>query len=113
MTLLGESHAHAVLKLARPGRINVTGTVSDVRPYLVNASVAVVPLRIARGVQNKILEAMAMGLPVVGTSDAFQGLSVDHHDGIRIADDPQHFVDEVAGLLNDPVVAISVCNSGT
>ena len=99
--IVGRQPSSAVQKLAQPGCINVTGTVSDVRPYLSNASVAVVPLRIARGVQNKILEAMAMGLPVVGTSAAFEGLAVDENDGIRIADDPQHFADQVAQLLRD------------
>ena len=53
----------------------VTGTVPDVRPYLARASVAVAPFRVARGVQNKILEAMAMGLPVVGTAETFKGIA--------------------------------------
>ena len=99
--IVGRKPSHAVLKLARPGRINVTGTVTDVRPYMSNASVAVVPLRIARGVQNKILEAMATGLPVVGTANAFQGIAVGANDGIRVADDPKQFADEVVRLLND------------
>ena len=49
-------------------RVTLTGTVDDVRPYLQHAAVVVAPLRIARGVQNKVLEAMSMGLPVVLTS---------------------------------------------
>nr|WP_242513364.1 TIGR03087 family PEP-CTERM/XrtA system glycosyltransferase [Halochromatium salexigens] len=57
----------------RPG-IAVTGSVPDVRPYLAHALGAVAPLRIARGVQNKVLEAMAMGCPVVATPQALDGL---------------------------------------
>ena len=105
--IVGRHPTHAVSKLASPGYVHVTGTVPDVRPYLLQASVAVVPLRIARGVQNKILEAMAMGLPVVGTSAAFEGLSVSQQNGIRIADHPQHFADEITCFLNDPVLRLS------
>ena len=52
------------------------GAVPDMRPYLEKAWVSVAPLRIARGIQNKVLEAMAMGIPVVGTSSAFEGMRV-------------------------------------
>jgi len=100
--IVGRKPNPKVLRLARLGHVNVTGTVPDVRPYLETASVAVVPLRIARGVQNKILEAMAMGLPVVGTSNAFQGISVCQENGIRIADDPIQFADAVVNFLHDP-----------
>ncbi|WP_447968788.1 TIGR03087 family PEP-CTERM/XrtA system glycosyltransferase [Nitrospira sp. M1] len=102
--IVGRKPDPKVLRLAQLGRINVTGTVPDVRPYLETASIAVVPLRIARGVQNKILEAMAMGLPVVGTSNAFEGISVCQDNGIRIVDDPIQFADEVISLLHDPVL---------
>ena len=102
--IVGRKPDQVVRQLARPGLVNVTGTVPDVRPYLVNASVAVAPLRIARGVQNKILEAMAMGLPVIGTSNAFQGISASEQNGIRIIDDPVSFAEEVVKLLNDPVL---------
>ena len=100
--IVGRKPDHQVRQLACPGLVNVTGTVPDVRPYLAKASVAVAPLRIARGVQNKILEAMAMGLPVVGTSNAFQGISATEENGIRIVDDPKRFADEIVNLLNTP-----------
>ena len=58
---------------ALPG-VTVTGTVPDVRPYIRHASVAVAPLRIARGIQNKVLEAMAMARPVLATPEAFEGV---------------------------------------
>ncbi len=99
--IVGRSPDAKVRQLANSRHIHVTGTVPDVRPYLERAIVAVAPLRIARGVQNKILEAMAMGLPVVGTSNAFQGIAVGPDDGVRIADDPDQFAEEVLRFLND------------
>ena len=83
-------------------QVTVTGTVPDVRPYLSKAMIAVAPLRIARGVQNKVLEAMAMELPVVGTTLAFQGLSLDSAQGLYRADDPEEFADAVVKLLENP-----------
>ncbi len=100
--IVGRKPTPTVLQLARTGIVEVTGTVPDVRPYLAHASLAVAPLRIARGVQNKILEAMAMGLPVVGTLNAFQGIAATIEDGIRIQDDPKGFADEVIHLLRHP-----------
>lgn len=72
--IVGARPLPAVLRLQRPDVVTVTGTVDDVRPYLAHADVAVAPLRITRGVQNKVLEAMAMGIPVVATPAALEGL---------------------------------------
>jgi polysaccharide biosynthesis protein PslH len=71
---------------ARPG-IVVTGRVPDMRPYLAHAACAVAPMRIARGIQNKVLEAMAMGRPVVATPQAFQGIRAAPGQDLLIADD--------------------------
>ena len=73
----------------------------DIRPYLAEADIAVAPFRIARGIPNKVLEAMAMGLPVVGTAIAFQGIQAKMGDGLGITDDPQKFAREVLTLLTD------------
>jgi len=62
--------------------------VPDVRPYLQHARLVVAPLRIARGVQNKVLEAMAMARPVVATSNAVQGIADAALGGVRLVDDP-------------------------
>lgn len=83
----------------RPGLI-VTGEVSDVRPWLAAASIAVAPLRIARGVQNKVLEAMAMARPVVATEAAAEG--IDHGGAIATAHDAASFAASVDRLLVDP-----------
>ncbi len=72
--IVGGRPAKAVLKLGDQPGITVTGQVPDVRPYLAHAHAAVAPLRIAQGVQNKVLEAMAMARPVVATSKALEGI---------------------------------------
>jgi sugar transferase (PEP-CTERM/EpsH1 system associated) len=80
----------------------ITGFVSDVRDYLVQATVCVVPLRIAKGIQNKILEAMAMGIPVVATTAANAGIKARDKHQILIADSPEDFARSVLMLLKDP-----------
>lgn len=97
--IVGRNPTRQVKRLAKQNGVIVTGTVPDVRPYLAQAAVAVAPFRIARGVQNKILEAMAMGLPVVGTTETFKGVAATEADGIRVADDPESFAGHVIALL--------------
>ena len=72
--IVGANPAPAVRALEGLRGVHVTGTVPDVRPYLAHAAVAVAPLRIARGIQNKVLEAMAMARPVVASPEAFEGV---------------------------------------
>ncbi len=79
--------------------IIVTGTVDDVRDYLGNASVCIAPLRIAKGIQNKILEAMAMQVPVVATSQANNGIDAIHGREIMIADNADDFANATVMLL--------------
>jgi sugar transferase (PEP-CTERM/EpsH1 system associated) len=104
-SIVGRHPTRRVLALSKHPNVTVTGAVPDVRPYLAQATIAVAPFRLARGVQNKVLEAMASGLPVVGTSRAFEGIMATEEDGIRIADDPQHFATGLIALLtgNDTV----------
>ena len=81
-----------------PG-IHVTGRVPDVRPYLAHADLAVAPLRIARGTQNKVLEALAMARPVVCTPAAAAGLSVPASEAFRIEEDPAAYAQAVLALF--------------
>ncbi len=101
-TIVGRNPARQVRELSSDPNVTVTGGVDDVCPYLQNASIAVAPLRIARGLQNKVLEAMSCGLPVVGTSQAFEGTAATPADGIRVADDAQRFAKEVLAFLANP-----------
>jgi sugar transferase (PEP-CTERM/EpsH1 system associated) len=98
-SIVGRHPTRHVQALRSHPNVTVTGAVPDVRPYLAQATIAVAPFRLARGVQNKVLEAMAAGLPVVGTSQAFEGIAATEEDGIRIADDPQRFAKELVTLL--------------
>ena len=79
--------------------ITVTGRVKDVRPYIAQAKVTVAPLQIARGIQNKVLEAMSMGKAVVATSMAIEGIEA-RNTHIRITDDPQ----QMAAMVNQYLV---------
>jgi sugar transferase (PEP-CTERM/EpsH1 system associated) len=99
--IVGRNPTREVKSLSQEPNVVVTGSVPDVRPYLSKSWLAVAPLRIARGVQNKVLEAMAMGLPVVGTPQAFQGAQACDSDGIRQANEPERFAQEILALLKD------------
>ncbi len=83
-----------------PG-VKVTGYVEDIRPYLVRADVCVVPLRIARGIQNKVLEAMAMGKALVCTPQALEGIHAEHGRDVLTASDADAFASAVMQLLSD------------
>ena len=93
--IVGSSPAPAVTKLAAPGII-VTGRVPDVRPYVAHATACVAPMRIARGIQNKVLEAMAMARPVVVTPDALEGIAAAPGHEVILADSAEAFA---AGCL--------------
>jgi sugar transferase (PEP-CTERM/EpsH1 system associated) len=96
--IVGRAPTAAVRALAGP-RVIVTGEVADTRPWLAAASVCVAPLFLARGVQNKVLEAMAMACPVVATPAAAEG--IDHLGTIRVAE-PAFFAEAVTALIDEP-----------
>jgi len=91
--------APEVLALARTQDIVVTGRVPDVRPYLQHARAVVAPMRIARGIQNKVLDAMAMGRPVVVSTAAARSLSGKIGVDFAVADDAADFAAKVLDLL--------------
>lgn len=89
--------------MERNGRdgCHIWGRVDDIRPWLKSADLAVIPLMIARGVQNKVLEAMSMALPIVLTSDAASGIDASDGHHYRIADSDEAIVDYCIQLLKD------------
>ncbi|WP_026143020.1 MULTISPECIES: TIGR03087 family PEP-CTERM/XrtA system glycosyltransferase [unclassified Thioalkalivibrio] len=105
--IVGSRPAPEVAALAaRPG-VTVTGFVDDVRPWIAHATVAVAPLRIARGVQNKVLEAMALGRPVVASPQALEGLTARiGSEVIQAEADPRAFLEAVSGYLRAPDPAL-------
>jgi len=98
--IVGSKPAKEVLSLSVDG-VKVTGYVPDTREYFSRASVAVVPLRIARGIQNKILEPMAMGIPVVATPVAFEGIRAEKDQDLLVEGDEERFAGAVVKLLKE------------
>jgi sugar transferase (PEP-CTERM/EpsH1 system associated) len=99
--ICGRRPSPPVRRLAERRGVSVTGRVPDTRPFLDAAQVFVAPLRMARGVQNKVLEALAMGLPCVASTAAWGGTVLAKGEGILAADDPQDFADQVVRLLRE------------
>ena len=100
--IAGGRPAAAVQALAQQPDIRVTGRVEDMRSWLGHASLAVTPLRIARGIQNKVLEAMAAGTPVVTSSPALTGIEAEPGIEVALADDAPAFARAIGALLDDP-----------
>jgi sugar transferase (PEP-CTERM/EpsH1 system associated) len=104
--IVGARPAPAVQALAQQQGVVVTGTVPDVRPYIAHAQVAVAPLRVARGIQNKVLEAMAMATPVVVSPQALEGIDAEPGTELVLAEDETDFVQAVSALLACPAHGI-------
>jgi polysaccharide biosynthesis protein PslH len=100
LTVVGRKPSRKLLTMAENNpALRVTGIVDDIRPYVHNAAVYVVPLRIGGGTRIKIFEAMAMGAATVSTSVGAEGLPVEHGKNILLADSPADFADRTVSLL--------------
>lgn len=97
--IVGANPAPAVRALARLPGVHVTGAVPDTRPFVAHAAVAVAPLRIARGIQNKVLEAMALARPVVASPGAFEGVRARAGRDLLVADGAGAMAERVAEVL--------------
>jgi glycosyltransferase involved in cell wall biosynthesis len=100
-TVVGRNPGPRLERLARLG-VTVTGTVSDVRPFIDEAALYVVPLRAGGGTRLKIFEALAMGKAVVSTTVGAEGLGLTSGREIVLADDPDDFAQAVMSQLHDP-----------
>lgn len=100
--IVGMDPTPAVRRLSDGSRVVVTGRVDDVRPFLDAAAVSVAPLRVARGLQNKVLEAMAMRVPVVASPAAFNGINAVADRDLLVADGAEPFAAAIVGVLQDP-----------
>ncbi len=112
--IVGRSPTAAVRALAADANagVVVSGTVPDVRPYLQHAAVVVAPLRLARGIQNKILEAMAMGRPVVAATPCVEALTAEAGREILDASTAEEYVRCIDLLLQAPDRAAAIGNAG-
>jgi len=97
--IVGNKPARSVMRLAQRKDVVVTGRVEDIRPYLEHACVVVAPLRIARGVQNKVLEAMAMAKAVVVSAAAASGLAATPSTDIEVAGSAREFAEKTVELF--------------
>jgi sugar transferase (PEP-CTERM/EpsH1 system associated) len=110
--IVGGRPASAVRRLASRHGITVTGFVEDVRGWIAQAAVCVAPLRIARGIQNKVLEAMAMGRPVIASPQALEGIRAQPGQDVMVAAQSRHFADAVLTMLRDPMLGAHIGRSG-
>jgi glycosyltransferase involved in cell wall biosynthesis len=111
-TIAGQRPPRAIQRLASEPGVRVTGYVSDAREPAADCGVFVVPLRSGSGVRVKILNAMAMGLPVVSTSIGAEGLAVRHGEHLLIANSPIDFASAVVDVLTDSSLADKLGRKG-
>ncbi len=101
LQIVGKDPHPKIQALGNDPRIEVTGTVPHVRPYLQKAAIAAAPLAYGAGIQNKVLEAMACATPVICTSQAVSALAVEPGRHLLVADTPEAFAQAIVDLLKD------------
>jgi len=99
--VVGQAPPPEIQSLSQDKAIIVTGRVNDVRPYLKKGRVFICPVRLGGGFRGKILEAMAIGRPVVSTSLGAEGIPAVHRENIIVADNPEEFTQGILDLMND------------
>jgi polysaccharide biosynthesis protein PslH len=100
------------LRTRADAHLEVTGRVADIRPHLARATAVVAPLLIGGGTRVKILEAAAMGKPVISTTLGAEGLDLRHGEAILLADDPETFAAHLMSVLEDPELASRIGANG-
>lgn len=104
-TIVGRNPTSEVQRLAKREGITVTGGVADIRSWLAAADIVVAPLRMARGIQNKVLEAMAMARPVVASAAAYEGIDAEPGQHLMVAESASEEAHLVLELLANPLRA--------
>jgi glycosyltransferase involved in cell wall biosynthesis len=112
LTVVGKDAPPALLARARPGRVEFTGYVDDVRPHVHAADVAIVPLRIGGGTRLKILDAMALGRPVVSTTIGAEGILARPGRDLLVADSPADFAQAVLDACTNERLARELAENG-
>ena len=112
LCIVGKDPPSEIKELEKDQLITVTGTVDDIRPYLWRSTVSVVPLLYGAGIQNKILEAMATGTPVVTTSKALSALQAEAGRDLLVADTTDDFAQAVLRLINDHDLQMTIGGAG-
>jgi polysaccharide biosynthesis protein PslH len=109
--IVGRNPPADVKALAATPGITVTGEVTDPRDWVQAADVVVAPLLLARGIQNKVLEAMALARPVVASGAAAEGIDAQHDRDLLVADTPADQAAAVLALSGDPKRAAAIGNA--
>jgi sugar transferase (PEP-CTERM/EpsH1 system associated) len=112
LRIVGSNPPRSILALANDPAVEVTGYVPDMRTYIGTATVAVCPMTVKVGIQNKLLEAMAMEVPVVATRLAAEGLAAAPGRDLLVAADPREFASHTIRLLNEPDLATGLARAG-
>lgn len=112
LLIVGADPSPAVKKLEELPGVTVTGSVPDVRPFILRSAAMVAPLNIARGTQNKILEAMAMGVPVVTSPAGAGGVDAENETHFLIGDNPNTYADACLRIMNRPDERTRLSTSG-
>ena len=104
--------APTLMELSQDPRIEVTGFVPDLRPYLAEASLAIAPMRYGVGIQNKVLEAMAMATPIITTSATLGALQVRPGQDLFVGDGPEEIAQHALNLLGNAALREQVGQAG-
>jgi glycosyltransferase involved in cell wall biosynthesis len=112
LEIVGKNPPKAICALAKDDRVRVTGFVPDLRPYLAQATVSVSPMQYSVGIQNKVLEAMAMGTPVVTTPQTRTALLAREGEHFLIGESAGDFAAQVIRLLDDSELAARIGVAG-
>jgi sugar transferase (PEP-CTERM/EpsH1 system associated) len=110
--IVGADPSPAIRALGQRPGVTVTGSVPDVRPFVTRAALTVAPLEIARGTQNKILESMAMGVPVVCSRQAVGGVDAVAGEHLLAYDTREQLVEAVLGVLQSPALRAKLAEAG-
>lgn len=112
MKIVGKGPPGRVQGLDQDPRVTVTGMVPDMRTYLRKATVAAVPLTYGAGIQNKVLEAMACGTPVVASPIAARSLQAKPGQAILVAESPAEYVESISKVISSPALRYEVGSAG-
>jgi glycosyltransferase involved in cell wall biosynthesis len=110
-SVIGNNPPQKLLDMARDDeRIEVLGYVDDVRPYFAGATISICPIRDGGGTRLKILDAMAMGMPIISTTIGCEGIDVSPGKNVLIADTPEEIVNSIGKLINDDMLREKLSN---
>jgi glycosyltransferase involved in cell wall biosynthesis len=112
LLIVGKDPPDHLTEQAKDSRIEVTGFVTDLRPYLAQATLSISPMRYGVGIQNKVLEAMAMQTPVICSPQAISALQVQVDQQVMVAETPQAMAETALTLLNEKALREEIGQGG-